>query len=119
MLDSAFVALQYILPRHWLTSVIWRVARIRNPRVKNFLITQFARAFDVNLEEVKLAVPGDFATCNEFFIRELRDQEVLYPFVANAGQAPYYGRQPVPRQNVLQCDEEAIEHGRLRIRNLG
>ena len=73
MLDSAFVALQYILPRHWLTAVIWRIARIRNPRVKDFLITKFARAFDVNLEEVKLAVPDDFATFNEFFIRELKD----------------------------------------------
>ncbi len=73
MLDSAFVALQYILPRHWLTAVIWRIARIRNPRVKDFLITKFARAFDVNLEEVKLAVPDDFSTFNEFFIRELKD----------------------------------------------
>ena len=73
MLDSAFVALQYILPRHWLTAVIWRVARIRNQRVKDFLITQFARAFDVNLEEVKLQAPGDFATFNEFFIRELKE----------------------------------------------
>ncbi|MDJ0793958.1 MAG: archaetidylserine decarboxylase [Woeseiaceae bacterium] len=73
MLDSAFVALQHILPRHWLTAVIWRIARIRNQRVKDFLITQFARAFDVNLEEVRLAVPGDFATFNDFFIRELKD----------------------------------------------
>jgi len=73
MLDSAFVALQYILPRHWLTAVIWRIARIRNQRVKDFLITQFARAFDVSLEEVKLDVPGDFATFNEFFIRELKE----------------------------------------------
>ncbi len=73
MLDSAFVALQYILPRHWLTALVWRIARIRNQRVKDFLITQFARAFDVNLEEVKLAVPDDFATFNEFFIRELKD----------------------------------------------
>ena len=73
MLDSLFVALQYILPRHWLTAVIWRIARIRNARIKDFLITQFARAFDVDLDEVKLAVPGDFATFNEFFIRELKD----------------------------------------------
>ncbi len=73
MLDSAFVALQYILPRHWLTALVWRIARIRNQRVKDFLITRFARAFDVNLEEVKLAVPDDFATFNEFFIRELKD----------------------------------------------
>ena len=73
MLASAFVALQYILPRHWLTAVIWHVARIRNPRVKDFLIARFARTFDVNLDEVKLEAPGEFATLNEFFTRELKD----------------------------------------------
>lgn len=69
----AFVAMQYLLPRHWLTAAVWRIARIRNTRVKNFLITRFASAFDVDLEEVRLSVPGDFATFNDFFIRELAD----------------------------------------------
>ena len=73
MLDRLFVALQYMLPRHWLTGIVWRIARIRNPRVKDFLIRQFARVFEVDLDEVKLEVPGDFATFNEFFIRELKD----------------------------------------------
>ena len=73
MKASAFVLLQHILPRHWLTAIVWRVARIRHPGVKDFLITQFARAFNVDLEEVKLDVPGDFATFNDFFIRELAD----------------------------------------------
>jgi len=70
---SAFVWLQFVLPRHWLTAVVWRIARIRNPRVKDFLITQFASAFDVELDEVKHDVPGGFATFNDFFIRELKD----------------------------------------------
>lgn len=69
----AFVALQYLLPRHWLTALTWRIARIRNIRIKNFLITRFASAFDVDLDEVRLSVPGDFATFNDFFIRELAD----------------------------------------------
>ena len=73
MLDRLFVALQYVLPRHWLTAIVWRIARIRQPRVKNFLIRQFVRAFDVDLDEVKLTVPGDFATFNDFFVRELKD----------------------------------------------
>ncbi len=72
MLARAFVALQVILPKHWLTAITWRIARIRNPRVKDFLITRFARAFDVNLDEVELEVPGEFATFNEFFTRELK-----------------------------------------------
>ena len=73
MRARAFVWLQYLLPRHWLTAIVWRIARIRHPATKDFLITRFARAFDVDLEEVKLEVPGDFATFNDFFIRELKD----------------------------------------------
>jgi phosphatidylserine decarboxylase len=73
MRDQAFVALQYLLPRHWLTAVVWRMARIRNRATKDFLISRFVAAFDVDLDEVKGKVPGDFATFNEFFIRELKD----------------------------------------------
>ncbi len=73
MIARAFVLLQYLLPRHWFTAVIWRIARIRHTGTKNFLITKFASAFDVDLEVVKLNVPDDFATFNDFFIRELAD----------------------------------------------
>lgn len=73
MRARAFVWLQYLLPRHWLTAVVWRVARIRHLATKDFLITRFARAFDVDLDEVKLDVPAGFATFNDFFIRELKE----------------------------------------------
>ena len=72
MRARAFVLLQYLLPRHWLTAIVWRVARIRHPATKDFLITRFARAFDVELDEVKLDVPSGFASFNDFFIRELK-----------------------------------------------
>jgi phosphatidylserine decarboxylase len=74
MMAKAFVLLQFLLPRYWLTAMIWRIARIRHTGTKNFLITKFSSAFDVDLEEVKLDVPGDFATFNDFFIRELTDE---------------------------------------------
>jgi len=70
---KAFVLLQYLLPRHWLTAMVWRIARIRHTATKNFLISKFSSAFDVDLEEVKLEVPDDFPTFNDFFIRELAD----------------------------------------------
>ena len=73
MLANLFVILQYLLPKHWLTAAIYRVARIRNRGIKNFLIARFVRLYDVNVEEVKLAVPEDFATFNDFFVRELAD----------------------------------------------
>jgi phosphatidylserine decarboxylase len=73
MRDHAFVFLQYLVPRHWLTALIWRIARIRYVPVKDFLIRRFAAAFDVELDEVRGEVPADFPTFNDFFIRELKD----------------------------------------------
>ncbi len=68
-----FVALQYLLPKHLLTALIWRIARIRVNAIKNFLITRFVTVYNVDTEDVKLPVPGGFATFNDFFVRELRD----------------------------------------------
>lgn len=68
-----FVLLQYVLPRLLLTRLVWRISRIRHVATKDFLIARFAAAFDVNLDEVKLDAPGDFATFNDFFVRELKD----------------------------------------------
>ena len=74
-MSAVFVALQYVLPKYWMTALIWRVARIRNERIKNFLIRRFVQLYDVNVDEVRLEVPDDFATFNDFFIRELADGE--------------------------------------------
>jgi phosphatidylserine decarboxylase len=71
MLAALFVALQYVLPQHLLTALIWRIARIRHVAIKDFLITRFVDIYDVSIDDVKLDVPGDFATFNDFFIREL------------------------------------------------
>jgi phosphatidylserine decarboxylase len=73
MLDALFVALQYVLPKHLLTALIWRIARIRHSATKDFLITRFVRLFKVDIDDVKLDVPAGFATFNDFFVRELVD----------------------------------------------
>ncbi len=71
MLAGLFVALQTILPKHLLTALVWRIARIRHIATKNFLITRFVQLYDVEIDEVKRNVPDDFATFNDFFVREL------------------------------------------------
>lgn len=73
MLARAFGYLQYALPRFWLTSIVYRLARIRQPAVKNFLITRFVRLYSVDTGDVKLEIPREFATFNDFFVRELAD----------------------------------------------
>lgn len=71
MLTQLFIGLQYVMPQHLLTALIWRLARIRHTATKDFLIRRFIAAFDVDIDDVLLAVPNDFATFNDFFIREL------------------------------------------------
>ncbi len=66
-----FVLLQRALPKNLLTLMVYKIARIRVVRVKNFLIRSFIKAYDVNLEEIKQSVPEDFDSFNAFFIREL------------------------------------------------
>ena len=73
MLAALFVALQYVLPKHLLTALIWRIARIRHVATKDFLITRFVALFKVDIDDVKLNTPADFATFNDFFVRELAD----------------------------------------------
>ncbi len=68
-----FVILQYLLPRFWLTALVYRLARIRNRRFKDLFIQRFIGLYKVDVDEVKGEVPGGFATFNEFFIRELED----------------------------------------------
>ena len=83
ILARTFVLLQYILPRYGLTALVHRIARIRNERVKNFLIRRFVALYDVDTDEIRLEVPAGFATFNEFFVRQLRDD--ARPVDANPG----------------------------------
>lgn len=69
----AFVVLQYLLPKYWLTALVFRLTRIRQPAFKDFLIRQFVRFYDVNIEEAEKDVPAGYATFNEFFTRRLGD----------------------------------------------
>lgn len=73
MLARLFVLFQYLVPQHWLTALVWRIARIRHTATKNFLIQKFVAMYNVDIDEVLQQVPDDFPTFNDFFIRELVD----------------------------------------------
>ena len=77
---TAFVVLQYLLPKYWLTALVYRLTRIRHTAFKNFLIRKFVWLYDVNIEEADKDVPGGYATFNDFFTRELaRDSRKVNP----------------------------------------
>ncbi len=100
MLSRLFVMLQYLLPKYLLTALVYRLARVKVPAVKNALIRGFLRLYDVNLDEVRGRVPDDFGTFNDFFIRELED-----------GARPV---DPDPRAIVSPADGTLSQAGTLR-----
>ena len=57
MLARIFVVLQYVLPQHLITALVYRVARVSHAGTKNFLITKFISLYDVCIDDVKLNVP--------------------------------------------------------------
>ena len=71
MFGKLFVLLQYLLPKYLLTAVVFRIARIKAPAVKNFLITRFVGLYKVDISDAALRVPDDYADFNAFFTRQL------------------------------------------------
>ena len=53
---TAFVVLQYLLPKYWLTALVYRLTRIRHTAFKNFLIRKFVWLYDVNIEDADKGV---------------------------------------------------------------
>jgi phosphatidylserine decarboxylase len=100
MLARLFAYLQFVLPKYWLTAIVYRITRIRHTATKDFLITRFVRLYDVETDDIKLALPADFATFNDFFIREL--QEDARPIDRN------------PNILVSPADGTVSQAGRLR-----
>lgn len=72
LVSKLFLLLQYVLPKHLLTALVYRLARIRVPAFKDLLIRSFLRIYAIDLDEVSKSVPGEFVNFNEFFTRELR-----------------------------------------------
>ncbi len=70
--SQLFLVLQRILPKRLVTALMYRLARIRVPAIKNLLIRSFLKIFTVNVDEVAKSVPDDFVSFNDFFIRELK-----------------------------------------------
>jgi phosphatidylserine decarboxylase len=70
--DRLFVALQHVLPQHFLSRLVLRTTRIRLRPVKNLLIRSFVRGFRPNMSEAAQPNPLLYPSFNAFFTRALR-----------------------------------------------
>lgn len=66
-----FLLLQLLLPKHLLTTLVHRIARVRMASVKDFLIRRYVAMYGVDTDEADKPVPGGYATLNDFFTRAL------------------------------------------------
>lgn len=67
-----FVAMQYLLPQHFLSRQVHRLARSRVKPVKNALIGAFVRHFRPDMSAAADPEPRDYPSFNAFFTRSLR-----------------------------------------------
>ncbi|HSY08523.1 MAG TPA: archaetidylserine decarboxylase [Steroidobacteraceae bacterium] len=67
-----FVILQYLLPQHALSRLVWHVARSRRVPLKNFLISRFVKRFAPDMSEAQEPAALRYCSFNEFFTRALR-----------------------------------------------
>ena len=67
-----YVGLQYLLPQHLLSALMFRATRVRWRPLKTLLIRAFLRLYRVDMTEARESDPGAYATFNQFFTRPLR-----------------------------------------------
>ena len=73
MSGRLFVGMQYLLPQHFLTSIVYSLTRARAQPVKNTLISSFVRHFKPDMSDALQPDPLAYGSFNEFFTRALRD----------------------------------------------
>jgi phosphatidylserine decarboxylase len=63
---------QYLLPRHLLTALAWRLSTCRAGWIRRPFMTVFVRLFGVDLSEAERADLADYECFNDFFTRALK-----------------------------------------------
>ncbi|HEX7339692.1 MAG TPA: archaetidylserine decarboxylase [Rhodanobacteraceae bacterium] len=86
------LALQYALPHHLLSRVVFHATRWRWRPWKNFLIDQIVRRFDVDMREAIEPDPHAYAHFNAFFTRHLKADARPQPTAPDAIACPADGR---------------------------
>ena len=71
MSDIIKVLPQYVIPQHFLTSLVYRISRCRWPLLKNGLIKTFIKLFKVDMRSALEPAPASYSSFNDFFTRRL------------------------------------------------
>ena len=72
--DKAFALVQRILPHHFLSSIMYKITRIKIKWFKNFFITKFINIYNVDMSQAQNSDPTSYKCFNEFFTRPLKPE---------------------------------------------
>ncbi len=86
-----YVGMQYLLPQHLLSTLMYRLTRLRWRPLKNLVIRGFVRNFRVDMSESLEPDATAYETFNHFFTRELRPGARPLPAVPDAVLCPADG----------------------------
>lgn len=70
---NLFTTLQHIVPQDKLSELAGRLAATRHPLVKRAIITGFAKAYGITLDDYQRKSLAEYDNFNDFFTRELGD----------------------------------------------
>ena len=70
--ELLFVGLQYLLPHHFLSSLMHRVTRAELPAFKNALIRKVIQWYRIDMQEALETNPASYRSFNAFFTRALK-----------------------------------------------
>jgi phosphatidylserine decarboxylase len=73
LINNVKIAIQYALPKHTISRLVGKLAAAKAGWLTTWLITQFIKAYGINMAEAKFKNATDFKTFNDFFTRELAD----------------------------------------------
>lgn len=86
-----YVLLQYLLPHHLLSALMYRLTRARWAPLKDVLIHQVMAWYGINLEEALEQNPKGYGSFNDFFTRPLRPEARPLEGAADALLSPSDG----------------------------
>jgi phosphatidylserine decarboxylase len=73
VIDWIKVRAQYILPKHLLSRLVGKLAAAKAGALTQFLIKNFIKAFDINMQDALYEKASDYDTFNAFFTRPLKE----------------------------------------------
>lgn len=64
---------QYLIPQHWISLFMGKVADSESARVKNTFINWFIKQYGIDMSIAERETAEEYATFNDFFTRSLKD----------------------------------------------